>query len=224
MAGSTGGSGGTRGPGRPAGAGAGNVEEEGNFKCEPCNRRFKSHHALSVHFATSAAHKVLLLKLPMLCSLIFPKHIQSLCGTRCATSNSDGGATCARQHRFCMVPGRRLIARMFVDEIGIRDGLMQMFVFERFQNEKDELKASGWKAENAVGAADAGAGMAGASGMAALANQNAAAGLAAAGLDAKVLFETGFVSVGRILQECSRCAMKPGLKCAKRRAGGVGKV
>lgn len=65
MAGLTGGSGGTRGPGRPAGAGAGNVEEEGNFKCELCNRRFKSHHALSVHFATSAAHKVLLRKFPI---------------------------------------------------------------------------------------------------------------------------------------------------------------
>ena len=43
------------------------------------------------------------------------------------------------------------------------------------QNEKDELKAAGWKAEGA--AADVGGGLAGAPGMPALASQNAAAGL-----------------------------------------------
>lgn len=68
-----------------------------------------------------------------------------------------------------------------------------------------------------MGAADAGAGLlAGASGMAALANQNAAAGLASAGLDAKVLLVTGFVSVGRMLA----LRHQAGLKCAKRGAGG----
>ena len=51
-------------PGRAAGRGGGavggatNNDNEGEFLCEKCDRRFKSHHALSVHYATSAAHKV----------------------------------------------------------------------------------------------------------------------------------------------------------------------
>ena len=47
---------GGRGAGRGGGGGAG--EDEGEFLCKQCVRRFKSQHALSVHYATSAAHKV----------------------------------------------------------------------------------------------------------------------------------------------------------------------
>ena len=49
-----------RAAGRVGGGGLGGAanDAEGEFLCEKCDRRFKSHHALSVHFATSAAHKV----------------------------------------------------------------------------------------------------------------------------------------------------------------------
>ena len=36
--------------------GATGGDDDGEFYCKKCNRYFKSHHALSVHFATSAAH------------------------------------------------------------------------------------------------------------------------------------------------------------------------
>ena len=44
--------------GGASGGGGGGGDDEGEFHCKKCNRRFKSHHALSVHFATSSAHKV----------------------------------------------------------------------------------------------------------------------------------------------------------------------
>jgi len=59
--------------GRFAGrGGGGGDDDEGAYRCKPCNRGFKSQHALSVHIATASAHKVLRPSLPSLLCLLCP--------------------------------------------------------------------------------------------------------------------------------------------------------